>query len=184
MQWATIHHPTFILYACNLAKWLCFMPLMFLCSPGGTQKFLGRYVTPRFSKAGSPELIFSAWNWGLWNKFLLKCVSQELKFNQNQWKLDFKKQTFPKIEVRSLELQKSLKWWVSGAKKLPEKGGLEGGTSPYYLLMWVHPPGYVLPFQICIILTWADGAVDWNRNLGCWAPIHHCDCKICNFLQA
>ena len=35
----------------------------------------------------------------------------------------------------AMELEKGLKWWVSEAKKWPEKGGLEGGTSPYYLPM-------------------------------------------------
>ena len=34
-----------------------------------------------------------------------------------------------------MELEKGLKWWASEAKKWPEKGGLEGGTSPYYLPM-------------------------------------------------
>ena len=34
-----------------------------------------------------------------------------------------------KMEVGSLELEKDLKRWVSGAKMWPEKGGLEGSTS-------------------------------------------------------
>ena len=50
-------------------------------------------------------------------------------------KLGLKMQNVSKIEVRFLKLERGLKWWVSRAKKWPEKGSLEGGTSPYYLPM-------------------------------------------------
>ena len=40
-----------------------------------------------------------------------------------------------KIEVGSLEPEKGLKMWVSGAKMQPEKGGLKGSTSLYHLPM-------------------------------------------------
>ena len=44
------------------------------------------------------------------------------------------------IQVGAPEREKGLKRWVSGTDIWPEKGGLEGGTSPYHLPMWVPPP--------------------------------------------
>ena len=47
--------------------------LVELSRRGVLGKFLGKYVPPRFSVVGSPELILAS-NWGLWNKILLKFV--------------------------------------------------------------------------------------------------------------
>ena len=94
---------------------------------GYSKKKIGKYVLLRFSNVGSLVLIFFlAWNWGLGKKFLLKLVSHELKFCQNQWKLGLKMHFFlffQKMEVGSFELEKGLKWWVSGVKKWSEKEG-------------------------------------------------------------
>ena len=40
---------------------------------------------------------------------------------------------FQNMEVWPLELEKELKWWVSGAKKMAEKGN--GNTEMAYLFM-------------------------------------------------
>ena len=37
-------------------------------------------------------------------------------------------------------MEKGLKWWVSGAKKLPEKGGLEDGYVPILSSNVSDPP--------------------------------------------
>ena len=54
--------------------------------PGGGvfETNLGRYVPPRFSKVGSLELNFWLETGVVRKKILLKFVSQELKFGQNQ----------------------------------------------------------------------------------------------------
>ena len=55
-----------------------------------------------------PEVVTSVF-------FQLKFVSQELKFSQNRQKMVSKMHFFPqKIEGGFLELEKGLKWWVSG----------------------------------------------------------------------
>ena len=77
---------------------------------GGSRQKIGyMYVPPRFSKIGSPGLIFWLENWGLRNEFKLKFMSQELKNLLSTAKI-------------GLEMQK---WkWVSGAGKgLDQKGG-------------------------------------------------------------
>ena len=87
---------------------------------GGTQRILGRYVPwllPRFSKVGTPELIFFGLKLGSpEKKFSLKFVSQELKFSQNRQKLGLK--IF--WEVGSLELEK----------------GMRNGGSPELKMAW------------------------------------------------
>ena len=76
-------------------------------------------MPPRFSKIGSPELFFL--NFFALNRVygtnvrsnVCLTMSQELKFSQNR---RFQKQ------VGSLELEKDLKWWVSGATKGLKRG--------------------------------------------------------------
>ena len=63
---------------------------------GVLEKLLGRYVPPRFLEVGYLELIFLANNLSLRSKFLLRYVSQELKFSQNWQKLGLKMQNFSK----------------------------------------------------------------------------------------
>ena len=87
----------------------------------------------------------------------------ELQFNQNWQKLDLKN-TFspPQTEVGFL----GLKWWVSEAKKWPEKGGLEGGTSPYYLSKMSAPPlshsKMLLIFDQFATQVWRCEALLWD----------------------
>ena len=72
----------------------------------------------------APERVFGK----IWVSGAKKLVNRG-----KNWSLNAR--LFKKIEVGSLKLEKGLKRWVSGAKMLPEKGCLEGGTSPYHLLM-------------------------------------------------
>ena len=51
-------------------------------------------MPPRFSKVGSLKLIFWLETEVSWIEFLLKFVSQELKFSQNQQKLEIKNANF------------------------------------------------------------------------------------------
>ena len=60
-------------------------------------------------------------NLGLRNKFLLKFVSRGAEFSH------YLQKCVLNMQVGSLELEKCLKEWVSGAKKWPDKRGLEGG---------------------------------------------------------
>ena len=91
---------------CILPAWFCTVPSLPLycnaCPLGGILKnFLGRYVPSRFSKLGSPELIFLAWNWGLWNKFLTKLSLRSWNLAKIRENWAWKCKIFRKIEVES-----------------------------------------------------------------------------------
>ena len=84
----------------------------------------------------------------LYSQTCVLCEQRPLMFHMyvtgwwfGQTKIGLEMQDFvQKIQVGSLELEKGLKRWVSGAEMWPEKGGLQGGTSPYHLPMLVPPP--------------------------------------------
>ena len=61
----------------------------------GLENFWVGMCRPRFESMVSGT-DFLAWNWSFANKFLLKFMSQELKFSQNQWKLGSKMHNFSK----------------------------------------------------------------------------------------
>ena len=90
---------------------------------GDSQIIFSWYVVTRIFKGRVSGTDFLAWNWGFGNKFLLRFMCQELKFNKKQQKWAWK---YKKIWVGTLKLKKGLKWGVSGVeKKLLIKGGLD-----------------------------------------------------------
>ena len=95
---------------------------------GPLQTFLGRCAAQLFKRR-------CLQNWFLG----LKLGSRERIFA----KLGFVETTlflFQNLEVGSLELEMGLKWWVSGAKKWPEKGVLKAAR-PRTTFQCECPPG-------------------------------------------
>ena len=86
-----------------------------MCHPGFQKQALQNFFFGL--KLGSPEQIFAK-----------NCVSGA----KNQQKLVLKCEIFKKMQVGSLEREKCLKRWVSGAKIWSEKGDLE---VPYHFPM-------------------------------------------------